>query len=109
MVTALFIDENTIVLEFRTTSLPLVRGSIVVSIPARHAGDPARIPGRGVACVVERLHVFKGGKTVFWLVAASSLACTQTNRQTCASASAPIEPWAKMATVLVMDEFIMPC
>ena len=24
-----------------------VRGSIVVSIPARHAGDPGSIPGRG--------------------------------------------------------------
>ncbi len=32
-----------------------IRGSIVVSIPACHAGDPGSIPGLGVFCVPDFL------------------------------------------------------
>ena len=31
-------------------SISTIRGSIMVSVPARHAEDPGSIPGRGVLC-----------------------------------------------------------
>ena len=57
MVTPLIIDENTMALEVRTTSLTLVRGSIVASIAACHAGDLGSIPGHGVACAVQQTNI----------------------------------------------------